>query len=95
MDADSFLLHTKTDNIYKEIAEDVENRCNTSNYELFRALPKEKNKQVIGLIKYKLGRTIMTKCVELRAKTQSYLINDNSEIKKKRHKKVCHQKKQT
>ena len=44
MDADSFLLHTKTDNIYKEIAEDVENRCNTSNYELFRALPKEKNK---------------------------------------------------
>ena len=35
----------------------------------------------------------MTKCVELRAKTQSYLINDNSEIKKKRHKKVCHQKK--
>ena len=44
MDADSFLLHTKRDNIYKEIAEDVENRCNTSNYELFRALPKEKNK---------------------------------------------------
>ena len=35
----------------------------------------------------------MTKCVELRAKTQSYLINDNSEIKKKGHKKVCHRKK--
>ena len=32
------------DYIYKEIAEDVESRFDTSNYELDRPLPKGKNK---------------------------------------------------
>ena len=49
MDTDSFIIHVKTDDIYKEIAEDVETRFDTSNYELYRPLPKGKNKKVIGL----------------------------------------------
>ena len=34
MDADSFIGYIKRDNIYKDIAEDVEIRFDTSNYEL-------------------------------------------------------------
>ena len=46
-----------------DIAEDVEIRFDTSNYELDRPLPKGKNK-VIGLIKVELCGKIMTKFVE-------------------------------
>ena len=47
-----------------DIAEDVEIRFDTSNYELDRPLPKGKNKKVIGLIKVELCGKIMTKFVE-------------------------------
>ena len=55
----------KTDNSYKDIAEDVETRLDTSNYELDRPLRKGKNKKVIGLMKNELGRKILTKFVGL------------------------------
>ena len=32
MGTDSFIIHVKTDDIYKDIAEDVETRFDTSNY---------------------------------------------------------------
>ena len=38
----SFILYVKTDDIYKDIGEDVETRFDTSNYELDRPLPKGK-----------------------------------------------------
>ena len=38
MDTDSFIVYIKIDDIYKNIAEDVD----TSNYELNRPLPKTK-----------------------------------------------------
>ena len=47
MDTDSFIVYIKTDDIYKDIAEDVETRFDTSNYELDRPLPKGKNKNKI------------------------------------------------
>ena len=50
MDTDSFIVHIKTDDIYKDIAEDVEARFDISDYELEinsieRQLPKGKNKK--------------------------------------------------
>ena len=42
MDGDSFNLYMKADDIYKDIAEDVETRFDTSNYELVQPLPKGK-----------------------------------------------------
>ena len=45
MNADSFILYIKTDNIYKDIAEDFANRSDTSKYELDRPLPKGKNEK--------------------------------------------------
>ena len=38
MDTDSFIVHVKTDDIYKDIAEDVETRFDTSNFEIERPL---------------------------------------------------------
>ena len=69
MDTDSFLVYIKTDDTYKNIAEDVETRFDTLNYELDRPLPKGKNKKLIGLTKEELGRKIMATFVGLRAKT--------------------------
>ena len=43
MDTDSFIVHIKRDNICKDIAENVETRFDTSNYELDRRLSKERN----------------------------------------------------
>ena len=44
IDADSFIVQIKTDDIYKDIAEDVETRFETSNYELDKPLPNRKEK---------------------------------------------------
>ena len=43
MNTGSFIVYIKTDGIYKDTAEDVETRSDTSNYELDRPLPKGKN----------------------------------------------------
>ena len=43
---------------------------------------KEKNEEIIRLIKDELSEKITTKLVGLRAKNYSYLIDDNSEDKK-------------
>ena len=39
MDTDSFIMNIKTNYFYEDIASDVENRFDTSNYEVNRALP--------------------------------------------------------
>ena len=38
MDTGSFIVHVKTDYIYKDIAEDIKTRFNTSNFEIDRPL---------------------------------------------------------
>ena len=47
MDTNSFIVHVKTEYIYKDIAENFETRSDTSNFELARPLLKGKNKKVI------------------------------------------------
>ena len=64
-----FVVYIKTDDIYKDIAEDVVTRFDSSNYELERSLAKGKYKKIIGVVKDKLGGKILTKFVGLRAKT--------------------------
>ena len=89
MDAYSFIVYIKIDDIYKDIAEDVETRFVTSSYELDRPLPKDKNEKMIGLMKDELGGKTMTKFVGLRVNMYSYLIDDDSEDKKAKDTKTC------
>ena len=89
MDTDSFIMDIKTNDFYKDIANDVENRFDTSNYEVNRPLPMGKNKKVIGLMKDELGGKIITKFVTLRPKTYSYLTYDGKEDKKAKGTKKC------
>ena len=53
MDINSFIIHIKTEDFYKEIANDVAKWFNASNHDENdkRLLPIGKNKKVIGLLK--------------------------------------------
>ena len=72
MDTVSFIMNIKTNYFYKDIANNIENRFDTSNYEINRSLPTGKNKKIIGLMKDKLGGKIITEFVTLRPKTYSF-----------------------
>ena len=81
MDTGSLTVHVKTDDICKDIPENVETRFDTSNFELYRPLPKGKNAKVTGLMKDELGGQIMKEVVGLKAKTYRYLKDNNDEDK--------------
>ena len=89
MDTDSFIMNIKTNDFYKDISNDVENRFDTSNYKVNRPLPTGKNKKVIGLMKDELGGKIITEFVTLRSKTYSFVTDDGKEDKKAKGTKKC------
>ena len=82
MDKNSFIIHIKTEDVYEDIADYVENRFDTPNYEVNRPLSTENNKKVIGLMKDELGGKIMKEFAILRPKTYSYLMDDGNGDKK-------------
>ena len=45
MDTDSFIMHIKTKDFYKDIPNDVKKRFDISNYEANRPLPTGENKK--------------------------------------------------
>ena len=93
MDTDSFIVHVKTDDIYKDIREDVETRFDTSHFEIDRPLPKGENKKSDWtnerwIMKNHDGQ-IMKEFGGLRVKTSSYLkVNNDKDKKAKSTKKV-------
>ena len=89
MDTDNFIMSIKTNDFYKDIANDVEKIFDTSNYECNKPLPTGKNKKVIGLMKDELGSKIITEFVTLRPKTYSYLTDDGKEDKRAKGTKKC------
>ena len=89
MDTDNFIVHVKTDDIYKDIVEDVQTRSDSTNVEIDRPLPNWKNKKVIGLMKDELGGKIMKTFVWLRVNTFSYLNDNNDEDRKANGTKKC------
>ena len=84
MDTDSFVINIFIEDFFEDINNDVERWFNTSNYDENdkRPLPIGKNKKVIGLFKDELGGKIMKEFCALRAKTYTYLMDDDSENKK-------------
>ena len=89
MDTDSFIIHIKTPDFYKDSAGDVEKRYDTSNDEVDRPLPKEINKNVIGLMKDGLRGKIIKEFVALRTKIYLYLTDDDKNVKKAKGTKNC------
>ena len=83
MDTDSLIYSVKTEDFYKDIADDVGTRFDTSGYlnDGSRPLPVGKNKKVIGLMKDELGGEIMKEFISLRPKMYSYRVG-NSKPKK-------------
>ena len=92
MDTDSVVINIFTEDGFEDIYNDVERWFHTSNYDENdkRPLPIGINKKVIGMFKDELGGKIMKEFCALRAKTYTYLMDDDSEKKKaQRKKKVC------
>ena len=76
MDTDSLIYDIETNDFYTDIADDVEDRFDTSGYVPDRPLPVWRNKKVIGLMKDELGGDIMTEFVTLRPKMYAYKVGD-------------------
>ena len=84
MATNSFIMNVKTEDFYKDIANDAEKKYGTSNYVCERPLPMGKNKKVIGLMKDELGGKIMKEFIALRPKCYSYLMDDGEADKKQK-----------
>ena len=71
IDTDSFIMHIKTDDFYKDISADKDLWFDTSNFtkNYNRPLEIDKNKKVLGKFKDEIGGKIMTKFVALITKT--------------------------
>ena len=89
MDTDIFVMNIKTEDFYKDIANDVDKRFDTSNYEVDRPLPTGKNKKVIVLMKDELGGKIIMEFITLRPKAYTNLTDDGKEDKKAKGTKKC------
>ena len=83
-DTDNFIIHIITEDFFVNISDNVTKWFDTSNYDENdkRSLSTDKNKKVIGLLKDELGGKIVKEFCALRAKTYSYLMGDDSEVKK-------------
>ena len=93
MDTYSFIVQIKTEDIYKDISEDVEKRFNTSNYEVDRLLLIGKNRKAAILMKDELGGQIMKIFSGLQPKTYSCFKDNIDEGKKAKGTKSCCKKK--
>ena len=89
MDTDSFVIYVKNKDFYKDIAEDVKERFDTSKLPYDRPLPIDMNKKVVGLMKDELGGGIINEFVALRPKAYSYRTDDLVELKKAKGTKKC------
>ena len=91
MDIDSFVNYIKTKDFYKDIADDVKRRFDTSNYDEAdkRPLPTNENKKVICMFKDELGGKIIKEFCALGAKAYAYKLDDDTEKKKAEGTRKC------
>ena len=89
MDTDSFVIKIFTKHSFEDINNDVERCFDTYNYDKNDKRPLQIgiNKKV--MFKYELGGKIMKEFCALRAKTYTYLMDDNTEHKNAKGTKKC------
>ena len=83
-DTDSFLYEIETEDFYKDIAGDVQDRFDTSNYPEGHpsGIPTRINKKVLGMFKDEAAGENIKEFVGLRAKLYSYKMEEGEENKK-------------
>ena len=91
MDTDSFVLSIFTEDFFEDINNDVDRWFDTSNFDENDKRPLQIgiNKNVIGMFKDELGGKVMKEFCALRAKIYTYLLEDDSEMKKAKGVKRC------
>ena len=91
MDTDSFIIYIETEDLYKDIANDVNKWFDTSGYDRNhnRPLQIRINKKVLGMFKDELGRKIMTKFVAHRTRAYAFQMEKGIEKKKAKGTKKC------
>ena len=91
MDTDRFIIYVETDDFYSDFSNGVNKSFDTSNYskDINRPLEKGKNKKVIGKFKDELSGLIMNEFCALRAKTYTFKLDNNHEVKKAKCTKKC------
>ena len=95
IDKDSFTFYISAIDTISDIAQYVQNKFDTLNYELDRPFPKGKYKKVIVLMKNELDGKIMKELPALRAEKYCYLTDNNDEDKKIQKQKKVYRKKKT
>ena len=91
MDTDSFVIHIFTEDFFEDIANDAERWFDIFNYDKNDRKPLQTgmNKKVIGLFKDELGGKIIKEFCALKAKTYTYLMDDDNEKKKAKGIRQC------
>ena len=91
MDTGSFVIHNFSEDFFEDIASDVERWFDTSDYDKNDKRPLQigMNKKVIRLLKDELGGKIMKEFCALKAKTYTYLMDDDNEKKKAKGIRQC------
>ena len=84
MDTDSFVIHIFTEDFFEDIANDAEKWFDIFNYDKNDRKPLQTgmNKKVIGLFKDELGGKIIKEFCALKAKTYTYLMDDDNKKEK-------------
>ena len=88
---DTFVINIFTEDVFEDINNVVERWFDTSNYDKNDKRPLQigVNRKAIGIFKDELGGKIMKEFCALRAKTYTYLMEDDSENKKAKGVKSC------
>ena len=83
-DTDSLMYEIETEDFYKDIAGDVKNKFDTSDYPENHpsGIPTGENKKVLGMMKDEAAGKIIKEFVGLRSKLYSFVMDDGGETKK-------------
>ena len=83
-DTDSLMYHIKTDDFYKDINPDVQDKFDTSDYPSIHpsGIQTGLNKKVIGMFKDEVAGKQITHFVGLRPKLYSFKIEEDREVRK-------------
>ena len=83
-DTDSLMYEIETEDFYKDIAGDVKDKFDTSDYPENHpsGIPTGENKKVLGMMKDEVAGKIIKEFVGLRSKLYSFVMDDGGETKK-------------